>query len=55
SQGSLSPAPYDPVYAPSCSEKKIIYGILMHQSNKYYDAPDEGVFFLFRHWCNSHS
>ena len=55
SQGRLSPAPYDPVYAPSCSEKKIIYGILMHQSNKYYDAPDEGVFFLFRHWCNSHS
>lgn len=53
SQGSLSPAPYDPVYAPSCSEKKIIYGVLMAQSCKSYDLPDEGVFFLFQHWCNS--
>ncbi|APK96821.1 type VI secretion protein (plasmid) [Escherichia coli] len=52
SQGSLSPAPYDPVHAPSCSEKKIIYGVLMDQSCKYYDTPDEGVFFLFQHWCN---
>ena len=53
SQGSLSPAPYDPVYAPSCSEKKIIYGVLMTQSCKSHDTPDEGVFFLFQHWCNS--
>ncbi|WP_426472828.1 DUF6931 family protein [Escherichia marmotae] len=52
SQGSLSPAPYDPVHAPSCSEKKIIYGVLMDQSCKYYNTPDEGVFFLFQHWCN---
>ena len=52
SQGSLSPAPYDPVHAPSCSEKKIIYGVLMEQSCQYYYTPDEGVFYLFQHWCN---
>ncbi|EJA1280787.1 type VI secretion protein [Escherichia coli] len=53
SQGSLSPAPYEPVHAPSCSVKKIIYGVLMTQSCKAHDTPDEGVFFLFQHWCNS--
>ncbi|EIU5772671.1 type VI secretion protein [Salmonella enterica] len=53
SQGSLSPSPYDPVYAPSYSEKKIIYGVLINQSCKFYDTPDEGVVFLFQHWCNS--
>ncbi len=41
------------VHAPSCSEKKIIYGVLMTQSCKAHDMPDEGVFFLFQHWCNS--
>ena len=53
SQGSLSPAPYNPVHAPSCSEKKIIYGVLITQSCKVHDTPDEGVFVLFQHWCNS--
>lgn len=27
SQGSLSPAPYDPVYAPSCSEKNYLWSL----------------------------
>lgn len=27
SQGSLSPAPYDPVHAPSCSEKNYLWSI----------------------------
>ncbi|HFS2208464.1 TPA: type VI secretion protein [Escherichia coli] len=53
SQGSLSPTSYPPVHAPSCSEKKIIYGILMNQSCKCYDTPVEGIVFLFQHWCNS--
>ncbi|EEY5371578.1 type VI secretion protein, partial [Escherichia coli] len=26
---------------------------LMTQSCKAHDTPDEGVFFLFQHWCNS--
>jgi len=53
SQGSISPPPYDPVYAPSYSEKKIIYGILINQSCIVSDTPDVGVVCLFQHWCNS--
>ena len=53
SQGSISPPPYDPVYAPSYSEKKIIYGILINQSCIVSDTPEAGVVCLFQHWCNS--
>ncbi|EPA9819823.1 type VI secretion protein [Escherichia coli] len=54
SQGSMSPSPYDPVYAPPYSEKKIIYGILANQSCNISNTPDEGGVILFQHWCNSH-
>lgn len=53
SQGSMSPSPYDPIYAPSYSEKKIIYGILTNEACTVWDIPNEGVFFLFQHWCNN--